>query len=68
MHPLLAAYNGRHIDAMELLLEHGANYDMKLGLGWRWSPSWLYYRMETLIDMAIVDQYIPAIKLLLPYL
>jgi ankyrin repeat protein len=68
MYPLLAAYIRRHIDAMELLLEHGADHNIKLEHKWqRHSQIQTWYRMETLIDLAVIEECIPAIKLLLKY-
>ena len=53
---------------MELLLEHGADYNMKLEHRWQWhSRIPTLHRMETLIDLAVIEECIPAIKLLLKY-
>jgi ankyrin repeat protein len=68
MYPLLAAYIRRHIDAMELLLEHGADHNIKLEHKWqRHNQIQTWHRMGTLIDLAVIEECISAIKLLLKY-
>lgn len=65
MYPLLAAYNNRQIDAMELLLINGADYNRRSNRSH--SDPRCGFIVDELIDIAILDQYTEGVELLLRY-